>query len=162
MVQVDISTMPAGIHEVVLYPHPDDLDLNEEQFCDIEARVRLDVGDQQILAVLDVSANSRLVCDRTLVPFVMRVNGSFTIVFTKKGIDSNETDESVKYLDSATRELDVTEEMRDTILLAVPLRKIAPEATEIELVLTYADNVAEKIDPRWEALNKLKSEDVGG
>ncbi|MFV1979684.1 MAG: DUF177 domain-containing protein [Rhodothermia bacterium] len=161
MVQIDVSTMSAGIHEVVLYSSPNDLDLSEEEFGAIEVQVRLDIGDQQILAQLEVSADSRLICDRTLAPFTQTVKGQFTIVFTRKARDSGDAGGTVKYLDPAARELDVTAELRDTILLAVPLRKVAPEAAETELVLKYGDDaVGVSTDPRWEALKKLKSDGV--
>ena len=79
-------------------------------------------------------------------------------MFTRKSVNSGDADETVKYLDSAARELDVTDELRDTILLAVPLRKVAPEASEAELVLKYGGDAVEvSIDPRWEALKKLKA-----
>lgn len=158
MVQIEISALSIGIHDVVLNPSADDLGLSAEEFGAIEVHVRLDIGDQQILAQLDVSVDSILTCDRTLVPFTQTVKGQFTIVFTRKAFDSGDTDEAVKYLDIAARELDITDELRDTILLAVPLRKVAQEASETELVLKFGDDsVDELIDPRWEALRKLKS-----
>jgi uncharacterized protein len=161
MVQIDVSTMSAGIHEVVLYPRADDLNLSEEEFGSIEVRARLDIGDQQILAQLEVSVDSKLTCDRTLVPFTQTVEGQFTIVFTRKALNSGDAVEAVKYLDPSARELDVSDELRDTILLAVPLRKVAPEASEAELVLKYGDDVVgASIDPRWEALRKLKSDGI--
>lgn len=159
MVQIDISTMSAGLHEVVLHPSVSDLDLSGEEFDAIEVLVRLDIGDQQILAQLEVSADTKLICDRTLASFTERVSGRFTIVFTRKAINPTDSNETVKHLGSAARELDVTDEMRDTILLAVPLRKVAPEAREAELVLTYGADAADvSVDPRWEALRQLKSD----
>jgi len=161
MVQIEISALSVGIHDVVLNPSADDLGLSREEFGAIEIQVRLDIGDQQILAQLDVSVDSILTCDRTLVPFTQTVKGEFTIVFTRKAFDSKDADGAVKYLDSAARELDVTDELRDTILLAVPLRKVAPEASEAELVLNFGDDsVAELMDPRWEVLRRLKTDGI--
>lgn len=161
MVQIDISTMSAGLHEVVLRPCAADLGLSEDEFDAVVVQVRLDVGDQQILAQLEVSADARLTCDRTLVPFTQRLSGRFTIVFTRKAANSGDSNETVRFLDSTARDLDITEETRDTILLAVPLRKVAPEAKEAALVLSYRDDAAEAVvDPRWEALQQLKSDGV--
>jgi uncharacterized protein len=159
MVQIDISTMSAGIHELTLHPRPDDLGLSDDEFGEIQARTRLDVGDQQILARLQLSAEAKLTCDRTLIPFIHNVEGDFTVMFTKRPIEPGDTDEAVKYLSPSARELDVTGEMRDTILLAVPLRAVAPEALEADLQLTYGSHAPDSaVDPRWDALRKLKSD----
>ena len=158
MVQIDIASMSSGVHEVALKPAAGDLDLNEEEFSDIEARVRLDIGEQQILAQLSVSALANLVCDRTLVPFTQAVNGEYVVVFTRRPAEQAETDETIKPLDPTSRELDVTDELRDTLLLSIPLRKVAPEASDAQLVLTYGgeEDTGVSVDPRWEALRKLK------
>ncbi len=159
MVLIDISALSSGVHEVTLHPSSGDLNLGKDEFGSIKAVVRLHIGDHQILAQLHVSANSRLICDRTLIPFTQRVSGEFSVMFTTKVISRYDTDEVVKHLDPAARELDVTEAIRDTILLAVPLRKVAPEASEAELNLTYQDETTETLtDPRWEELKKLKSD----
>ena len=50
MVQIDISTMSSGVHEVILHPSSSDLNLSDDEFGSIEAMVRLDIGDHQILA----------------------------------------------------------------------------------------------------------------
>ena len=157
MVQIDISTMSSGVHALVLHPPAEDLGLSDDDFDEIEARVRLDIGDHQILVHLDVAANARVMCDRTLVPFAQPVNGAFTVVFTKRQIESSDVDETVRPIDPAAREIDLTEEIRDTIVLSVPLRNVAPEASEAELVLTYGELAGASIDPRWEALRKLKT-----
>lgn len=158
MVQIDISKMSAGVHEITLHPPASDLDLDEKEFREIEAFVRLDVGEQQILARVEVTANASLICDRTLTPFTQQLRGEHTIVFAKRPIDVTRDDDTIRPLDPSARELDITDEIRDTILLSVPLRKVAPEASETELMLTFGadDAQAEPIDPRWEALRKLK------
>lgn len=158
MVQIDIASMSNGVHEVALNPAPGDLDLNEEEFSDIEARVRLDIGEQQILAQLSVSALANLICDRTLAPFTQSVNGDYAVVFARRPIEEADADETIKPLDPTARELDVTDEIRDTLLLSIPLRKVAPEASDAQLVLTYGgeEDAGVSVDPRWEALRKLK------
>ncbi len=156
MVKIDISSTTAGINEVNFRSAPEDLDLNPDEFTDIEVMARLDVGDSQILANVQVSGNVNLVCDRTLVTFMQPIAGGFTVVFSKKSAAPNEDDEMVIQLDPATRELDVTRQIRDTLLLSIPLRHVAPEAVAAELVLSYGNKDDESsVDPRWEALRPL-------
>ena len=157
MVRIDISAMSDGIHEVVANPSPEELELDPEKFDDIEARVRLDIGDHQILAELHISARAELICDRTLVPFQETVHGDFTVVFSKKAVGETAPDESMRPLDPATHELDLGDEMRDTLLLSMPLRKVAPDAQDADLVLRYGEHANDSnVDPRWKALEALK------
>jgi uncharacterized protein len=107
---------------------------------------------------MDVSALAKLICDRTLAPFTQKVSGDYSVLFAKRPIEQADTDEAIRPLDPTTRDLDLTDEIRDTLLLSVPLRKVAPDARNAELVLSYGtkDESGTAIDPRWEALRKLK------
>lgn len=159
MVYVDISTLADGLHEIVLSPVADDLDLDPETFSSIETRIRLDITDRQILCRIDAQADAVLVCDRTLEPFVEAVSGDYTVVFTRDPEEITTDDETIVLLDSSASGIDVTAVVRDTLLLSIPLRKVAPAARETELQLQFggpADG-ADAIDPRWEALRKLKT-----
>ena len=47
--------------------------------------------------------------------------------------------------------------MRDTLLLAIPIRKIAPGAEDTEIIQSFGVPVEQNnIDPRWQALAALK------
>jgi uncharacterized protein len=149
--------MSMGVHEVTLHPSPADLELSEDEFDNIECRVRLDVGENQILVQFETEVDAFLTCDRTLKPFTMRLQGAFTVVFTRRTAEPEPADETVRYLDPSDRQLDLTAEIRDTILLSVPLRKVAPEADRAELVLSYGSEPSDStVDPRWDALKKLR------
>ena len=54
----------------------------------------------------------------------------------------------------------MTEAVRDTLVLAVPARKVAPGAEDLDLPTVFGAPAAEAaIDPRWEALRSLRSDD---
>ncbi len=159
MIYVDISTLSDGLHEIVLNPTAESLDLDPETFSSIETSVRLDIGDRQILCRIDAKADAVLICDRTLEPFTESVGGEFTVLFTEDPGEIVADDDTIVLLDPSARSLDITEMVRDTLLLSIPLRKVAPAARDAELQLEFggpADD-AEAIDPRWEALRKLKT-----
>jgi len=159
MVNVDISTLSDGLHEIDLSPAAEDLDLDPETFSSIQAHVRLDIGDRQILCRIDANADALLVCDRTLEPFVEPIVGDYTVVFTKHPDEITADDESIVLLDPSASSIDVTAIVRDTLLLSIPLRKVAPAARDAELQLQYGGPTDEgdAIDPRWDALRKLKT-----
>lgn len=157
MVSIDISAFSEGLHEIVLHPDAEDLDLDPNEFSEIETRVRLDIGDRQILCRIDASADAGLICDRTLEPFVERIAGDFTVVFTKD--PEEESEGEIAVLDAASSSIDVTEYVRDTLVLSVPVRKVAPTAGEAVLTLQFGGPATEEdaIDPRWDALRKLRT-----
>lgn len=157
MVEIDITRMAAGLHEVHLRPSVDALGLDPDAFSDIEAVVRLDVGGNQILARFTVAGSVTLVCDRSLVQYQQPVRGEFTVVYFSVDGESIEENETSRYLARGANEIDVTDVVRDTILLAIPLKHVAPEARDEELVLSYGPGGDDPlIDSRWEALKKLK------
>jgi uncharacterized metal-binding protein YceD (DUF177 family) len=50
--------------------------------------------------------------------------------------------------------LDLTTPVRDVILLAVPIRPVAPEAADVEITTSFGGD--DDIDPRWTALRTLR------
>src|SRR5690606_37846589 len=63
-------------------------------------------------------------------------------------------------LDDATA-LDLTDAVRDTLLLALPLRRVAPEAEDAEIPTSFGaptDAEGNPVDDRWEALRRLRDD----
>jgi len=67
----------------------------------------------------------------------------------------------VRPLDPSDRELDLTDLVRDTILLSLPQRRVAPGAEDepINREFGTADEDEETpVDPRWSKLEELKDD----
>jgi uncharacterized protein len=160
MVYIDISKLTEGLNEVVLEPVAEDLELDPDMFFGIVTRVNLHISEGQVICTVDAHAEVALVCDRTLEPFVESIDGNFTAVFTKDPSEVSDEDDGVFLLDADASGIDITDVTRDTLLLSVPLRKVAPAAREAELNLKFGGSVDpdDDIDPRWEALRKLKTD----
>ena len=104
-----------------------------------------------------------LICDRTLFDFTRRIDGSHAVVFVPpKDIDADDEDDNLFPLEKGAEEIDLTEIIRDTLLLAVPIRKIAPGAEDEELPTSFGEPDEEDIDPRWKALKGLASDSDQG
>lgn len=163
MLTIDIAALEEGVHEVELTPAPDELELDPERFSDVHVRARLDLHNRRLLVMLDAEANASLVCDRTLEPFDETINGSYSLLFVppefaRKARDEDDFEE-VRQLDSSDREVDVTDAVRDTLLLAIPQRCVAPHARDIEIETTFGKPEDAPVDPRWEALSDLDLDD---
>ena len=163
MLTLTIAGLDEGLHSVELTPDADQLDLDPKAFSRIEVDVRLDVHPRRVLVLLDARAVASLICDRTLDPFDQPVEGTHTVLFSDEAeAEDAEQYDDIRPLPPGDR-LDVTDAVRDTLLLALPLRRVSPRAEALELTLQYGDDDGdeERIDPRWEKLRALRDEDEG-
>lgn len=165
MFRVDIAPLEAGLHHLVRTPAPEALDLDPDAFSDIQVDLDLFCQRERILVDMRTRATAALVCDRTLQPFEQPVEGHYSVLFAAPGTAPEEESddyEEVREFSPTDHALNLTDLVRDTIILALPQRKIAPGAEEEEIPTTFgapADQEQEKpIDPRWEKLRELRSD----
>jgi len=166
MLRIDLTPFEPGVHRLALTPEAATLDLDPERFADIRVDVLIDYDLDQAFVSLDASAAATLECDRTLVRFEQSIEGSYRLLFASPALGGDRREagdkddfEEVRVLDPAARQLDLTDVVRDTLLLAVPARKVAPGAEDeaIPTVFGAPDDEEPSIDPRWEALRALRS-----
>ncbi len=166
MLEIDITSFQSGVHHVELAPDPDKIDLDPDTFSDVHVLARLDCHRDRILVGLDAHATATLTCDRTRRQYDEPLEGSYQVLFGPErmvGAESESFDE-VRVLDPTDRAIDVTDLVRDTLLLSVPHRKIAPGAEDEDIQLQFGataggeDGAQDDIDPRWEALRELRDD----
>jgi uncharacterized protein len=161
MLRIDIRTLEIGSHEFNLEPSPDELGLEPDKMEEIRVDAKLNYDGKEAVVHIDASAVAHLVCDRTMVPFKQPIRGSYTVLFSPNKIDE-ETDGEVRSFSAKDEELDITDIVRDSLLLAIPIRKIAPGAKDADITTSFGPPVEQNdIDPRWQALAALK-EKTGG
>jgi len=116
-----------------------------------------------------------LTCDRSLEPFEEAIDLNDRIIL-KFGDHNEELTEEIEIISRNTNRINVARYIFDFIALSLPVKKIHPDLRdeedeidpfdEQEGILVYssedvaeeAEEETEKIDPRWEALKKLKGE----
>lgn len=169
MLRIDITSFKSGVYHVELAPTAEDLELDPAEFEDIRVEARLDCHRDRILVSMAVRGVATLTCDRTLQEYQETLEGDYRVLFGPErmvGAESENFDE-VRPLHPSDREIDVTDLVRDTLLLAVPHRKVAPGAEEKDIQLEFGpaepaeEEEAQEIDPRWEKLRELR-ENGGG
>lgn len=166
MLRIDLTPFSNGVHQVTLEPDAQALELDPDRFADIHVDVVLDIKHDQVLVSLDAAAVATLACDRTLVLFDQPIAGTYSLLFAAPSRAQQGDDEDpfadVRVLHPADRTIDLTDAVRDTLMLAIPARKVAPEAEDQEIPTTFGepkDGDQPTIDPRWEALKALRSDD---
>lgn len=136
----------------------------------LKVKAVLDRSTAMIKADFYIDGKVELTCDRTLKKFDHPIKAKHTILY--KFSDRNEelTDE-VTLIKTDTNEMDFSVPIYEFIALNIPLKKIHPDfITEQDTasddnILIYStlndenepiDNNIDILDPRWEALKKLK------
>jgi len=160
MLRIDIRTLEIGPHEFNLECTPDDLGVEPEKMEEIRADVKLNYDGKEALLNIEVSAVVNLVCDRTMVSFKQPIKGSYTVLFSPHKFEEDTGDE-VRPFSAKDEELDITDIVRDTLLLAIPIRKIAPGAEKADIATSFGVPAEQNdIDPRWHALAALKEAEL--
>ena len=162
MLKIDIRSLSSGVHDLSLTPTPEEIGVDEGDFADLHLQVRLDIASARLFVRFTIAAKATLVCDRTSVEYVKPIRGSYTAVYVPPADipDPNEEGEKDNLfpLQAGAEDIDLTELVRDTLLLAVPIRKVAPGAEEEDIPTTFGEPSESDIDPRWSALKDLKSD----
>lgn len=158
MVRLDIVSLKHGLRTDRLAPDPADLNLDAADFRDIRVTAVLDREGDRILVRLEVSGMARLQCDRTLVDFDQALEGTGSLLFVPPSQleEMGGPSDDVRVLQPLENELDVTDAVRDILLLSIPLRRIAPGAETVSLQTRFGAPDDEDVDPRWEALKRLR------
>ena len=160
MFRVAINALAEGLHTETLHPEAEALDLDATVFNDIVVDLRLDVAERRIFVTFDVRAIATLECDRTLVEYQQPVQGRGTVLFVSPDqLPDDADDDDVLPLPDDATELDLTVPVHDTLLLALPLRRVAPEAEDAEIPTTFGATLDEDghvMDDRWDALRGLR------
>ena len=164
MLTVDITSLSSGIHQLERTPSPDEAGLDPTTFDDVRVEAELQCHRDRILVTLQATATAELTCDRTLQPYEQPVEGQYSVLVgppSMVGQEGEECDE-VRPLDPSDREIDLTDVVRDTLLLALPQRQIAPGAEDEPLDREFGAPEEEEetpVDPRWSELQKLRDEE---
>ncbi len=158
MFRVRIAHLSAGLHQETLTPSADELGLDPEVFSDVSVDLHLDIADRRVLAAFTATATARLECDRTLDLFDQPVEGDHSVLFSA---DTPPDDEAVFALADDAQELDLTAPVHDTLVLALPLRRVSPAAREAEIPTAFGGpSDDEPADDRWAALKALRDSDT--
>ncbi|MBK7958814.1 MAG: DUF177 domain-containing protein [Bacteroidetes bacterium] len=132
-----------------------------------QVSVKLNFDKKDLFFKLDFSIDGKVKvpCDRCLEEFDVEIFNDFAIFVKFEERESKIGDEdNVIYLSKNDSHVDVSQVVYDFILLSVPMQNIHPNGADGEPTCNPAvikklkgeDNKSDALDPRWEALKKLK------
>ena len=151
-----IVLVPGMLYQFM--PEPEEIGLGSSDFTDIRVDVQVITESRSCVLLLEASAKANLVCDRTLDPFTKWVSGVCRILAGRELADGPVPphDEMI-ILEPAQRKIDVTRAVRDTLVLAIPVRKVAPDAEDKVLQCVFGAP-EENADSCWSSLRQLQED----
>ena len=135
----------------------DDRFINEIQITSIVER-----RDKDIFVKNHVRTIAKFVCDNCLVDFSRILEDEYTIIYTWDPEAFDFEDENFVLLYAHTREIDLKHGVRDSLLLATPMKVVCSAECKglcptcgVNLNEETCQCVRKRMDPRWQALKRL-------
>ncbi len=121
------------------------------------ATVILDKHSNFMEAEIKTRGKVTLLCDYHNEPFHTMVENSFPIII-KFGEEFDDQDDEVLILPHEAYQFNVAQYIYENILLSIPLKRQCEicESDEVEDFFEGDEQEEKEIDPRWDALKKLK------
>jgi uncharacterized metal-binding protein YceD (DUF177 family) len=164
----NITEIPEGESRQVRSLAPETLDLDSYRFEGGEIIIDFYRARHFIRTSYALEAGVELVCDRSLEAFIYPVSTSYEVVFkTDVQKETEDEDAAVRRFDFSSNTFSIEKEVRDSIMLEIPMQKIHPRFLDEEGnskqfgTKSFGDIAPEeeqqKMDPRWEKLKELKN-----
>jgi len=163
---IRITDLSKGIHRQFLQEPASSLGLEEENLHftkPVGVQFTLQKVADQIVCQAEVKAIAELECSRCLETVEWEISGEMTILLTfSQGPAPEDSEHEVKIIPPGAKEVDVSEEIRQTILLSIPEKPLCREdcrglcphcGTNLNQSRCQCHMKVE--DPRWSGLQKL-------
>jgi uncharacterized metal-binding protein YceD (DUF177 family) len=155
-----INEIPKGPSETHLELTAEDLGLDSVDYRSLDVHVAFDKREALISVDFEVSGEVCLICDRSLESFWSDFNAGYTILFKESADFESEDDQTaVRRLEISGNIINILTEVRDTVMLSLPVRRVHPKFYDENGELKDFEHITDErevIDPRWEALRALK------
>ncbi len=160
MISFRFNEIPKGFSEENLSVGAEEIGIERSDIGRILLRLEFNKEDQNLRIKCHIKAEATFICDRSLEPFDTRLYSDYELVFQQNVKDEKEElSGALRRLDPSHNVIDITRELRDTVLLSIPIKKLHPgyyrDGSETGFEASFGNN-AEQHDPRWDALTKLK------
>lgn len=168
--EFNIVEIPEGESRRTVSLTEEDLILDPHRFRGGEVGLLFYRTPHFIRVNMDIDSDVELVCDRSLEPYIQPIQSEYEIVF-KVDVQEETEDENgaVRRFNFRNNTLSVEDEVRDTIFLNIPIKKLHPKFLDEEgkpkefETKSYGnvkndEDAEDAIDPRWEKLKDLKNQ----
>lgn len=165
MLKFKIFEIPDGQSVQKIKIEANELETGKYPFLGAEVDIEFYRTEHFIRTKFTVDAEVQLICDRSLDEFTFEINKKYEVLFKSENVEeSAEVNGAIRNYDHKRQQIDLEQDVIDTIMLGIPVKKLHPkfldeDGNPLEFTnQTFGDVEEEedKIDPRWEALKELK------
>jgi uncharacterized protein len=162
--RINISNLSEGIHEHVFEAEPSKISLDERFKSMVKVWVRLDKSLHQILLQAKIWVEGTFICDRCLDDFIWQMDQKYSMIYLQgdRSTVDVEKEEEIHVLSADTNYIDLDEDVRQYILLAIPQKLLCHEDCMGICPICGVNKNSEKCicdtqvtDSRWDALKRL-------
>lgn len=162
--QIDIYGLSTGVHDYQFEVTKDLFHLFEQEIVTSGSgvcHVSLDKSATMLTLEFNIQAKVELICDLSVRPFDHEIQSRRELRM-KFGDTEDELSDEIVIIPWDSKWINVAEYIYQFVLLEIPMKKIHPDLRTQErpdvLYRTQEEEIEEEetIDPRWEALKKLK------
>jgi uncharacterized protein len=174
-VDISVRGLTAGLRRHSQQVAVDDLGLPEEEHCftrPVQVDYTVEKTGGQVIVRGTVSTTADMTCSRCLAPVQVDISERFTLLVrfdagearggkAVGGTSAGEGDEDVKFVAPDQDRIDITDDLRQALLLALPVKPLCDEncrglCPQCGTNLNHAscDCRPCKTDPRWAGLEK--------
>ena len=161
--KIKISGLNNGTYTYDFEGNIGDTDL-EEPFCDkYKTKVVLNKFDDQIILEVSTITGAQFNCDRCSVDFERNVESNYKMVYLFMNEVDSKQKSDVTYLSADTINIDIAADVRDYLILSVPMKKLCKEDCKglcykcgTDLNKSTCDCTKDETDDRWNKLLELK------
>ena len=165
--KIKLGLLHDGINEFHLETTADELGFENDEISfffpeKISADIEVQKQSDRYYIKSTLHTIAHFLCDRCLDDFKQDIKGSFQLYYLKSG-EEEVDDSNYRFLFSTAHEIDLTDDVIESLLLAIPMKKLCKESCQglcpgcgTNLNKNKCSCNSEKIDPRWEKLKELK------
>ncbi len=164
MLALNIAHLDEGHSSLTRQVTPAEVELeNDDVFIfPINVRFEIDKVGHELFIKTNINTKAHFACDRCTEPYDGNIDESVRIVITTDS-DLGNREQDIYPINTSSTEIDVTESIKETLLVSLPVKRLCKTDCKglcpvcgINLNFETCSCKTEKIDPRWEALKKLR------
>ena len=162
--RIKISGLENGTYEYDFEDDIEKIDLTEPLFGKYNVNVVLNKFDDQIILEASTTAGANLICDRCGTEFKKTIISKYKMIYLLRSIEDAEEEINITYLSPDTHIIDLSNTVRDYMILSIPMKRLCKEDCK-GLCVKCGSDLNEKqcecedseIDDRWKVLTELKN-----
>lgn len=126
--KINISNLSEGVHEYEFNESPSAIKLDERFSKPVYVQVELEKRRRQLFLTGHVRTSGSFPCDRCLDNFEQGLDFEYRMAYVYNEHDAGEVDkDEITVISTSTNEIDIDEDVRQYMLLAVPLKLLCKE-----------------------------------